>query len=280
MWILLAIGSAVAAGLTAIFSKAGIRHTDPDAATALRTAVVFFFAWLMAWIAGDLTVIRELTVTNWVFLILSGLATGASWICYFKALTLGPVSQVAAVDKSSTILTVLAAMIFLKETSHLTVRLVSLLLLGAGIYLMTGRTKIQSGSWMLPAVLSAVFAAATSILSKLGMNGVPGNLATAIRTTVVLAAAWLIVLVRKKSSFVPQAERKWIILAGLATGISWLCYYNAIGAGIVSVVVPIDKLSILVTVILSRIFFGEHLDARGWTGLALLVAGTLVMTLA
>lgn len=276
----MAVGSAVAAGFTAIFSKAGIHDTDPDAATALRTMVVFFFAWLMAWLAGDLSALPDLDLTNWTFLVLSGLATGASWICYFKALSLGPVSQVAAVDKSSTVLTVLAAMVFLGETSSLALKLVSVILLAAGIWLMAGKTRIEPGSWLLPALLSALFAAMTSILSKLGMTNVPGNLATAIRTSVVLVMAWLIVFGRKKKTFVPRAERKWIVLAGLATGISWLCYYNAIATGVVSIVVPIDKLSILVTVLLSRVFFKEKLTVTGIIGLGLLCLGTLLMTLA
>ena len=284
MWIAAAVLSAVFAGVTAILSKCGIRNTNSDVATAVRTSVVLVMAWLIVFITGAYSGISSVSVRSWVFLILSGLATGASWICYFKALSLGEVSKVAAVDKSSTILSVLFAIILFPDERNLWwLKLIFLAIIAAGTYLMIDIRRDEGKSravWLVFAVLSAVFAAATSLLANAGIENVNSNLATAIRTAVVLVMAWLIVFGRREMMFVgqiPGKELVFLILSGLATGASWLCYYYAIQQGQVSVVVPIDRLSILVTVLFSLIVFKEKLSAKAWIGLFLLTAGTVSM---
>ena len=284
LWMLAAVFSAVFAGLTSILAKCGIKKTDSDLATALRTVVVLLFSWIMVLVVGSQSGIREIGLTSLVFLILSGLATGASWICYFKALSIGNINKVVPIDKSSTILTVLLAIICFGETSHLAVKLIATAILGAGIFLMVEKKKAeekQEGrAWAVYAVLSAVFAALTSILAKVGISGVESNLGTAIRTAVVLVMAWAIVLSRGKHrglKTLDQRELLFICLSGVATGASWLCYYYAIARGLVSVVVPIDKLSIVVTVLFSYLFFGEKLTKKSFLGLCMMVAGTLLM---
>lgn len=287
MWLLMAVLSAVFAGLTSILAKCGIRKTDSDVATALRTVVVLIFSWVMVWIVGSFDTIHQIDGRSLTFLILSGLATGASWICYFKALAMGNVNQVVPIDKSSTILSVLLAIILFQETDHLWVKLLSTAMLALGIFLMIEKKQVngeqKSRAWLVYALLSAVFAALTSILAKVGISGVESNLGTAIRTGVVLVMAWLIVFMKKKQSLVKTIDRKelfFIILSGLATGASWLCYYAAIQKGIVSVVVPIDKLSILVSIAFSYIVFKEKLSKKALAGLLLMVAGTLFMVIA
>lgn len=284
MWIAAAVLSAVFAGVTAILSKCGIRNTNSDVATAVRTSVVLVMAWLIVFITGAYSGISSVSVRSWVFLILSGLATGASWICYFKALSLGEVSKVAAVDKSSTILSVLFAIILFPDERNLWwLKLIFLAIIAAGTYLMIDIRRDEGKSravWLVFAVLSAVFAAATSLLANAGIENVNSNLATAIRTAVVLVMAWLIVFGRREMMLVgqiPGKELVFLILSGLATGASWLCYYYAIQQGQVSVVVPIDRLSILVTVLFSLIVFKEKLSAKAWIGLFLLTAGTVSM---
>lgn len=286
MWLIMAVLSAFFAGITSILAKCGIRKTDSDIATALRTIVVLLFSWIMAFAVGSVRTIAEIDVKSLLFLLLSGLATGASWLCYFKALATGDINRVVPVDKSSTILSVLLAIILFGETEHLAVRLFGTALLAAGIFLMiekkhTGK-EVRDNKWMLYAVLSAVFAALTSILAKLGMTGVESNLATAIRTVVVLVMAWLIVLIKGKQreiKGIPGKEMLFIALSGVATGASWLCYYYAIQNGIVSVVVPLDKLSIAVTVAFSYIVFREKLTKKSLCGLILMIAGTLAMAI-
>ncbi len=287
MWLIMAVLSALFAGLTSILAKCGIKKTDSDVATALRTVVVLLFSWLMVWIVGSGDSIGEISAKSFVFLILSGLATGASWLCYFKALSLGDVNQVVPIDKSSTILSVLLAMALFQETEHWGIKLVSTAMLAMGIFWMIEKkqsgAKGQNGQWMIYAVLSAVFAALTSILAKLGISGVESNLGTAIRTVVVLVMAWLMVGVKGKQSQLKNIDAKelaYIGLSGLATGASWLCYYYAIQNGVVSVVVPIDKLSVVVTVIFSYFVFKERLSKRALAGLLLMVAGTLLMAIA
>lgn len=284
MWIAAAILSAVFAGVTAILSKCGIKNTNSDVATAVRTSVVLVMAWLIVFITGAYTGIASVSVRSWIFLILSGLATGASWICYFKALSLGEVSKVAAVDKSSAIFSVLFAIVIFPDERNLWwLKLIFLAVIAAGTYLMINIKKSEGksrASWLVFAVLSAVFAAATSLLANVGIENVDSNLATAIRTAVVLVMAWLIVLFRGEIRFVGEIkgnELIFLILSGLATGASWLCYYYAIQQGQVSVVVPIDRLSILVTVLFSLIVFKEKLSAKAWAGLALLTSGTVCM---
>lgn len=284
MWVVAAVLSAVFAGITAVLSKCGVKNVNSDVATAVRTTVVLAFAWVIVFATGAHTTLAQISVKSWIFLILSGLATGASWICYFKALSLGEVSKVAAVDKSSVVLSVLfAIIIFPDERTLWWVKLICLALIAAGTVLMT---DIKRGGdkrnllWLLFAVLSAVFAAATSLLAKAGVENVDSNAATAIRTCVVFVTAWLIVLCRKEIKSIKEIKIKetaFLVLSGLATGASWLCYYYALRHGQVSVVVPIDKLSILITVFFSLIVFKEKLSPKAWTGLGLLTAGTILM---
>ena len=285
MWLIMAVLSAVFAGVTSILAKYGIQNTDSDIATALRTIVVWVFAWAMVFIVGSAGTLPSLDPRSLLFLVLSGLATGASWICYFKALSRGEASRVAAIDKSSTVLSVLLAIIFLQETSHLAVKLLGTLLLGTGIFLMAGKPEKAADpsgqkSWRVYAVLSAVFAALTSILAKIGITGVESNLGTAIRTGVVLIMAWVLVFVKGKQTqlfHIKRRELLYIALSGLATGASWLCYYYAIQNGVVSVVVPIDKMSLAVTVLLSCWVFGEKLNRKSRLGLGLMLLGTVGM---
>lgn len=283
-WIIAAVFSAVFAGLTSILAKCGIKKTDSDLATALRTIVVLAFSWIMVFVVGSQTTIAHIQPKALIFLILSGFATGASWICYFKALSMGDINKVVPIDKSSTILAVLLAIICFGETSNLVVKLIATAILALGIFLMVEKKKstaqAQGRSWMIYAILAAVFAALTSILAKVGISGVESNLGTAIRTAVVLVLSWGIVFARKKHTGLRSIDKKellFICLSGIATGASWLCYYYAIGHGDVSVVVPIDKLSILVTVAFSYIVFKEKLSKKALLGLALMVAGTLLM---
>lgn len=284
MWVLFAFGSAFFAGVTAILAKCGIKKTDSDTATAIRTIVVLIFSWLMVRIVGSAPTITTLSTKTWVFLVLSGLATGASWLCYFRALQLGDVNKVVPIDKSSIILTILLAMIFLGEPISW-VKAVAVVLIGAGTYLIIEKKKDtaqkqEKRTWLLYAVLSAVFASLTSILGKVGISGVESNLGTAIRTCVVLVMAWLIVLVKGKSQTlktVSTRELWFICLSGLATGASWLCYYRALQDGLASVVVPVDKLSILVSIAFSAVVFKERLTKKAAFGLVLIVAGTLLM---
>ena len=283
-WISAAILSAVFAGLTSIFAKCGIKKTDSDLATALRTIVVLIFSWIMVLVVDSLHTITEIQPNAFIFLILSGLATGASWVCYFKALSAGDINKVVPIDKSSTVLTVLLAIICFGETSNLVMKLIATAILAVGIFLMVEKKqrkeKQESKTWMLYAVLAAVFAALTSILAKIGISGVESNLGTAIRTGVVLIMAWVIVFARGKQAQLKSIDKKELLfigLSGIATGASWLCYYYAIQNGEVSVVVPIDKLSIIVTVIFSYFVFKEKLSKKAFAGLCLMVVGTLLM---
>ena len=286
MWLTAAVFSAVFAALTAILAKCGIRKTDSDVATAIRTSVVLVFSWIMVFICGSAGSISQISAKSLIFLTLSGIATGASWICYFKALSLGDVNKVVPIDKSSTVLTVLLAIICFGETEHLAVKLIGTALLGVGTLLMVEKKQTENSAsgkgYLLYAVGSAVFAAATSILAKVGISGVESNLATAIRTAVVLVMAWLIVIIKGKLPQLKTLDKKelgFIALSGLATGGSWLCYYYAIQNGVVSVVVPIDKMSLLPTVIFSYFVFKEKLSKKAALGLALMLAGTVVMAI-
>lgn len=285
MWIVFAFLSALFAGVTAVLAKCGIRKTDSDVATAIRTIVVLAFAWAMVFVVGSEGQIASVGGNTLLFLILSGLATGASWLFYFRALQLGDINRVVPIDKSSTVLTILLAFLILQESISVP-KGIGIVLIAAGTWLMiqkkaNGCDPPKSGhGWLFCAVMSAVFASLTAILGKIGIEGVESNLGTAIRTGVVLVMAWLVVLVKGKLSLVKQAPKNelgWICLSGAATGASWLCYYRALQDGLASVVVPIDKLSIVVTVIFSRVVFGEKLTKRSGTGLALIVAGTLAM---
>ena len=285
MWLLAALGSAFFAGITSILAKCGIRKTDSDIATAIRTGVVLVFSWIMVFVVGSAESISSISIKSFVFLALSGIATGASWICYFKALSMGDVNKVVPIDKSSTVLSVILAIIFFGETNRLFIKLICTAVLGIGILLMIEK-KDYSGKakhgWMIYAVLSAVFAAATSILAKIGIDNVESNLGTALRTIVVLAMAWSVVFMKGKQKDVRSVDKKellFICLSGIATGASWLCYYYAIQNGVVSIVVPIDKLSILIAVGFSFFVFGEKLGKKSILGLFLMSAATVAMAI-
>lgn len=285
MWILYAVGSSFFAGITAILAKCGIRKTDSNVATAIRTVIVLLFSWLMVLVTGTGEGIRQIDSRTFLFLVLSGLATGASWLCYFHALQKGDINKVVPIDKSSTVLTILLALIFLQEGIS-GVKILSVLLIGGGTLLMidkkdkeTNVQKQSSGS-MIYAVLSAVFASLTAILGKIGIAGIDSNLGTAIRTTVVLVMAWLMVFLTGKQGEVRRIEKKeliFICLSGLATGASWLCYYRALQDGPASVVVPIDKLSMLVTIAFSWIVFHEKLTKKSTAGVILITVGTVLL---
>ena len=285
MWLLFAIGSAFFAGVTAVLAKCGIRKTDSTVATAIRTIVVLIFAWMMVFVAGSQDQIQAIDRTTLLFLILSGLATGASWLCYFKALKIGDINKVVPIDKSSTVLTILLAFLLLGEPIGL-FQGIGVVLIGVGTFLMIEKKQQEEPraawgkSWMFYAFGSAIFASLTAILGKVGIQGVESNLGTAIRTGVVLVIAWVMVLVTGKAQEVkqvPQRELVFICLSGIATGASWLCYYHALQDGPASVVAPIDKLSILVTAAFSYLVFHEKLTRRSGLGLVLIVAGTLAM---
>lgn len=286
MWLIAACASSVFAGLTSILAKCGIKKTDSDFATALRTVVVLIFSWVMVFVVGSAGTVSQIETKSLIFLILSGFATGASWICYFKALSLGDINKVVPIDKSSTVLSVLLAIILFGETENLAVKLVGTTALAAGIFLMIEKKQTEERShgksWIIYAVLSAVFAALTSILAKIGISGVESNLGTAIRTGVVLVMAWCVVFIKGKQrqlKSIDKRETVFIGLSGLATGASWLCYYYAVQNGVVSVVVPIDKLSIVITVLFSYIVFKEKLSVKAFVGLILMIAGTLLMAI-
>lgn len=286
MWVLFAFGSALFAGVTSILAKCGIRHTDSNVATAIRTIVVLVFSWVMVFLTGAQGGLAAVEAKIWVFLILSGLATGASWLCYFRALQLGDINKVVPIDKSSTVLTMLLAFVFLQEDIS-PLKVGCMVLIGGGTMLMITRREEahpekKGRAWLLYACLSALFASLTAILGKVGIQGIDSNLGTAIRTGVVLVMAWVVVFVtgrEKEIRGIPRRELFYICLSGLATGASWLCYYRALQDGLASVVVPIDKLSILVTIAFSRLVFHEKLSKKAMAGLLLIVAGTLLMLL-
>lgn len=285
MWMFYAAGSAFFAGITAILAKCGIRKTDSDVATAIRTVVVLIFSWLMVFVTGAAGGITAISSGTLLFLVCSGIATGVSWLCYFKALQKGDVNKVVPIDKSSTILTILLALILFHEGISWQ-KGIAVVLIGAGTLLMIDKkhqddaesAKKGEKGWLFYAVLSAVFASLTAILGKIGVTGIDSNLGTAIRTSVVLVMAWLVVAVKGKTGSVRETsgrELGFICLSGIATGASWLCYYRALQDGPASVVVPIDKLSILITIAFSRIVFGEKLSGKAAAGLCMIVAGTL-----
>lgn len=287
MWLLFAIGSAFFAGVTSILAKCGIRKTDSTVATAVRTVVVLIFSWIMVFAAESFDQIGSISGTTLLFLILSGAATGASWLCYFRALQIGDINKVVPIDKSSTVLTILLALIFLGEGISLP-KAAAVVVIAAGIFLMIEKKDVSEtknvgkGSWFLFAAGSAFFASLTAILGKIGISGVESNLGTAIRTCVVLVMAWLMVFVQGKQKEVRAIsgrELVFICLSGVATGASWLCYYRALQDGPASIVAPVDKLSVLVTVAFSYFVFGEKLSRKAAAGLALLTAGTVAMAL-
>lgn len=290
MWLLYAFLSAFFAGLTSILAKCGIKKTDSGVATAIRTIVVLIFSWIMVFIVGAQGEIGNITMKTWIFLILSGLATGVSWLCYFRALQIGDVNKVVPIDKSSTILSILLAVILFRESISIQ-KMIFVIMIAVGTFLMITKKKaaIQKnperkakwqGGWLVYAVLSAVFASLTSILGKIGVEGIHSNLGTAIRTVVVLIMAWVVVFVTGKQETVKNIEKKemgFICLSGLATGASWLCYYKALKDGVASVVISVDKLSMLIAIAFSYLVFKEKLTGKALAGLALITAGTLLM---
>ena len=286
MWLFYAIGSAFFAGVTSILAKCGIRKTDSTVATAVRTIVILIFSWIIVFLVGSQDQIAEISGRTLIFLILSGTATGTSWLCYFKALQIGDINKVVPIDKSSTVLTILLALIFLQEGISLP-KAAAVVVIAAGIFLMIEKKDVQEtksgrGGWFLYAAGSAFFASLIAILGKIGITGVESNLGTAIRTCAVLVVAWVMVLVTGKQGEVKKIGRKellFICCSGVATGASWLCYYRALQEGPASVVAPIDKLSVLVTVAFSYFVFGEKLGRKQAAGLVLLTAGTVAMAL-
>lgn len=287
MWIVYAVGSAFFAGITSILAKCGIKKTDSNVATAIRTVIVLIFSWLIVFITDSVRTISDIPLKTWVFLILSGLATGASWLCYFHALQIGDINKVVPIDKSSTVLSIILAVIILHEKISC-VRIVAVVLIAVGTYLMIQKKEssenkdTKNKSWILYAFGSAIFASLTAILGKIGITGIESNLGTAIRTFVVLVMAWIMVAVTGKMGTVksiPRKEMLLICLSGIATETSWLCYYKALQDGLACVVVPIDKLSILVTIVFSYVVFKEKLTTKAGIGLVLIVAGTLAMLL-
>lgn len=287
MWIIYAIVSSFFAGITSILAKCGIKKADSNVATAIRTVVVLVFSWFMVLMTGTWDGIMQIDGRRLLFLILSGLATGASWLCYFRALQNGNINKVVPIDKSSTILSILLALIFLHEGVTLA-KIVSVVLIGSGTMMMITKKDIEtdserkSGGWLIYAVLSAVFASLTSVLGKIGIEGINSNLGTAIRTTVVLFMAWGMVFVTGKQKEIRKIEKKelcFISLSGLATGASWICYYRALQEGPASVVVPIDKLSMLVTIAFSWIVFHEKMTKKGAVGALLITAGTVMLAM-
>lgn len=285
MWLVFALGSALFAGLTSVLAKCGIKKTDSDIATGIRTIIVLLFSWLMVFIVGSQNQISAIDGKTLLFLILSGLATGASWLCYFKALQIGDINKVVPIDKSSTVITIILAAVILGEKITLT-KCVAIVLIAIGTFLMIEKKKSlnaqNKNSWVIFALGSAFFAALTAILGKIGISGVESNLGTAIRTFVVLIMAWIMVFVtgkKDKIKEVPKNELIFVCLSGIATGASWLCYYRALQDGPASVVVPIDKLSILVTILFSYIVFHEKLSVKSAIGLLGIVVGTLMMIL-
>lgn len=285
MWAVYAFSSAFFAGITSILAKCGIKNTNSNIATAIRTIVVLVFSWIMVLIAGSAPQIAAISLKTWIYLILSGMATGASWLCYFKALQLGSINKVVPIDKSSTVLTILFAFLFLHEQITL-VKCICVAAIAAGTYMMIQKTKspdkampqLSNKRWLIYAVLSAVFAALTAILGKIGIEGVESNLGTALRTAVVLIMAWVVVFAAKQQTQIKnirKSELLFICLSGLSTGASWLCYFKALQIGSASAVVPIDKLSILITIIFSYIVFKEKLSVKSAIGLALIIAATI-----
>ena len=286
MWLILAVASAFFAGITSILAKLGLKNVDSTVATALRTTVVLVFAWALVLITGAQSELGIISAETWVILILSGLATGASWLCYFKALQLGDVNRVVPIDKSSTVMAILLAIVLLGEGISVA-GAIGVVLIAVGTLAMIERkdvdeVKVTRSGWLLFAIGSAVFAALTSILGKVGMGGVDSNLGTAIRTVVVLAMSWVMVMVSSKRSEIRGIRRNdaiFIVLSGLATGASWLCFFKALQEGPASIVVPIDKLSILATVLFSFVVLNERLSKKAALGLAGIVIGTMLMLL-
>ena len=283
MWMLFAFGSSFFAGITAILAKCGIRNTNSNVATAIRTVIVFIFSWIMVGIAGSWKNIGQISTTTFIFLILSVLSTGASWLFYFKALQIGNINKVAAVDKTSAVLTIILSFIFFQEPINL-YKIIGIVGITIGTYMMLEKKESnvqeKGNRWFLYAILSVIFASMTTILGKIGITDIEINLGTAIRTSVVLIMAWMIVFITNNQNtlkHIPKKEYIFLCLSGLATGCSWLCFYRALQIGPASLVTPIDKLSIVVTVVFSHLVLHEKVSKKAWIGLLFIVSGTLLM---
>ena len=283
MWVLFAFLSAIFAGMTSILAKCGIKKTDSNVATFIRTLVVLPLSLLMALIVNPNFSLGAVSSKTLVFLVWSGLYTGASWLCYFRALSKGDINKVVPIDKSSTVLTIILAVIFLGE--RVTVyKTLGVVFIAIGTLLMIEKKdtekKSEEEGWLIYALLSAFFASLTTILGKIGIEGVESNLGTAIRTAVVIVMSFIMVAFTGKTGEIKKIDKKelgFILLSGLSTGASWLCYYKALQDGEAGIVVPIDKLSILVTIAFSYIVFKERLSKKAMLGLVMIVFGTLVL---
>ena len=285
MWMLFAFGSAFFAGITAILAKCGMKNIDSTVATAVRTVVVLIFSWFLVVVMGGVSGVTQIDGRTMLFLICSGMSTGVSWLCYFAALKWGSVNRVTPIDKSSTVLAMILGSIFLRESIGVG-KIIATVCIGVGTFLMIQRTNesggesVKSKKWLWMAFASALFAALTSLFGKMGMKGIDSNLGTAIRTVVVLVMAWLLVILRGKVNEIKMMDlysMKFILLSGVATGASWLCYFRALQDGPVSVVVPVDKLSILVTIAFSCIVLKEKISRRSAVGLLLIISGTMIL---
>lgn len=292
IWITLALLGAFFTSMTTILAKIGIKDVNSNFATFIRTGVVIVCALILCLINQDLSKTSDLTTENWIFLILSGLATGCSWLCYYKAMKLGNINKVAPIDKSSFILTsILFLIFFFDETTNngntLTILMLvaSMILMLIGTILMIGKKEAEdakSNMWLLFAILSAVFASLVSLFAKIGLKGISSNLGTLYRTIVVYIFAGAIVLARKDYKDVKSITKKswlFLILSGIATGGAWLCEYaalNYVGANPVAVN-SIGKLSILLTMLFSFLVLKEKFTKKSLLGLSLLTAGIVLI---
>lgn len=288
MSIILALLAALFASFTAILAKIGIEKVDSNLATAVRTVVVVIMAYLMVAITGQTDSIFNISMKSYIFLILSGLTTGMSWLCFFKAIQIGDVSKVVPIDKASVVLTILLSFIILGEPA--TAFVVSGgIIISIGTFVLIGKEKkndrkkkkgFNTKSYIFLAVLSAVFAALTNILAKIGIEDVDSNVATFIRTVVIILFAWGIVFFQgtfKELKNISKKSYLFLLLSGAATGLSWLCYFAALALGKVSIVNPIDKFSVVLTMVLSFIILKEKPTKNTIAGAILITIGTALL---
>lgn len=280
MWIINAFLSAIFAGMTSILSKMGLEDISSHYVTALRTSVVLVFTWVMYYVTGSS--MQGINSYNFMFIVLSGFATGASWLCYYRALSLADVSQVVPIDKLSTFLTMIFAfVIFHEEVTW--VKVVCIFMMFIGTYLMQKRPQKELNHdkrWLIYAFLSAIFASLTAILAKIGIENVDSQTVTALRTIVVVIMAWIVVFVTKSYSpiaLLNKKQLKAIFFSALATGLSWLCYFAALKEGPASIVVPIDKLSIVISILFAYFVLNEKQSIKTILGLICIVISTLLL---
>ena len=286
MSIILALLAAVFAAFTSILAKIGIQKVNSNLATAIRTIVVLLMAFIIVVVTDQLDAIFDVTSKALIFFILSGITTGLSWLCFFKALQIGDVSKVVPIDKSSVVITIILSFIILREPVTLFV-VIGGVLITIGTFVLIGRAKKKekvsiSQSYILLAILAAIFAALTSILAKIGIENVDPNVATFIRTIVIILFAWGIVIFQGTQKEIKNISRKsmlFLILSGAATGLSWLCYFAAIAIGKVSVVAPIDKFSVVITMLLSFMILKEKPTKNTVLGGIIITIGTVFLIL-